>query len=137
MQHIKHKLILSLMLLLSLSVFSQSQSLNFSFQSDTIEIDGDIIDLDSTIKKQGNQLIWTQYVGDKERISTSKIITKNENWNKTNNLGEIVYSLEENGYQSTLTISGDSNGITVTFSLVTSNGQNENYVFKINTVTYN
>lgn len=121
----------------SLSVFGQSQSLKFTLQSNDIEIEGSKTGVKSTIIKQGNQLFWTQHIDDREMTSTYKIKEKNENWNKENSQGELEYVLDENGYQSTLTISGDSNGISIILSSVESNGQKEDFVFKINTITYN
>ena len=137
MQNIKHLLTGSLLILLSLSAFSQSQSLNFTIQSNSVEIDGDIIEMQSNMVKLDNELVWTQQLDGNELKTTYTITNETENWNKGNSQGEVVYALEINGYQNTLTITGDSNGVSAILSTVKSNGQNENYVFNISTITYN
>lgn len=137
MQNIKHLIVCSLLLMFSVSVFAQSEDLNFTLQSNSIEIDGDLIDIASILKKEGNQFIWTQQIGGNDAISTYNITDKIENWDKDNSVGSIEYSLETNGYQSTLSISGDTNGVLVTLSSTTSNGQIETLAFNISTITYN
>lgn len=137
MQNIKHIIVCSLLLMFGASVFAQTEDLNFTLQSSSIEMDGDSTNIESILKKEGNQFVWTQQIGENESISTYTIIDSTENWDIDNSTGTIEYTLEINGYQNTLSISGDSNGVSVALSSATSNGQIETLVFNISTVSYN
>ncbi len=137
MQYIKHIIICSMLLMFSTTALGQSETLNFTLESNSVELDGDNIALESNLVKTGDQFVWSQE-NSGNAISTTYVITnKVENWNTETSTGSIEYTLENNGYQSTLTINGTSNGVSAILSSVTSNGQTENLVFNISTTTYN
>lgn len=136
MKHIKH-IICSLVIMFSISVFAQSGDLDFTLQSNSIEMDGDSNPIASIMTKLGNQFVWKQQNGENEFNTTYNIAYKIENWEQSSSTGTIEYTLEANGFESTLTITGDTNGILATLSSTESNGQIETLSFNISLITYN
>ncbi len=137
MKHYINKFIVITILLFSFfQLHAQTSALNFTLNSDKVKISGHSTEIESTIKKIENNLVWTQYVNGKTKIIKFTITDNTENWDRETSLGSIFYTMPLEGHTCNLKLIGLESEITATLTIRISNRQEEHYIFNISSINY-
>ena len=115
---------------------AQTSSLNFTLISENVNALGHDTAISSTITKTENSLIWTQNTDDNTDTTSFTITGTSGNWNQSTSLGSITYTMDIEGYQSELTLIGQESGITAILKLFIPEAEDEEYIFNIDTISY-
>ena len=132
------KNLISLVLALVVSYQTWSQTKNFTLESDYIETsDEQTISITSTLRKDGNNLIWTKEDGQRQRITFFAIVHSNEaEQNPNAEDSTLTYYLEANGLEGELNIKtmnteAETSDYEVTMKTTTFLGRSEDFTFHL------
>jgi len=135
--YIKKGIVLIILLFGMLQLQAQDTTLNFTLESDVVNIAGYDTALKSTIIKSDGNIILTQYSSDAKNETKFNIINSSGDWNQDTSIGSIIYSMAIDDFQCNLTLLGQESGISVILNLRTPNLQYDEYKFIIRDITYN
>jgi len=136
MKQIFKALIIMLLMFNNALLQAQASEMNFTLNSESLNISGEDMAMSSTITKTGNSLVWTQNNNSTPFISTFTITGTSGNWDETTASGNITYNMTFDTYQCTLTLSGEQTDMTAILSIKVSNEKEEHYTFNINAISY-
>lgn len=132
-----HNITIALAFLLSLSsVKGHSQDLDYTLQSDTLNIGDDAIPSTSSLVKHGNAFTWTQYQIGNESVTVFVVNSSTGQWDAESSIGNITYALNIGGHESSLTLTGDGSGLSAQLVFDSASSQPEIYTFNITAITY-
>lgn len=115
---------------------SQTETLNFTINSETVQVSGQDISISSTLTKNENTLVWTQSNNENSDTTTFTIINITGNWDQSTSLGTVTYTLDIEGSQNELTLIGQESGTTATLTFMMTETQEGKYIFNIDTISY-
>lgn len=115
---------------------AQTNVIDFTLNSENINISGQNFAITSTITKTENSLVWTQYANNNTDATNFTITGTTGNWDQATSSGLLTYSLIIDNYSADLTLSGQETGLTATLMLNATADSVESYTFNIDTITY-
>ena len=137
MKNILKNSIVLICMLISLVSFSQSSEIDFNITSENYSIAGQAVNLQSTIEKSGNTLIWTQTDSDGiSEATTTQIEGTLDAWDTANTTGTLTCQLHIGTLPADFIIVGDANGLSVRMVVKLSADIQQIYIFNTNHITY-
>lgn len=136
MQSIKN--ILLLIVGISMSSMFQAQELSFTIISATTYDETIDLGIASSFTKQSTDLTWTQEVSGQTHTTLLEIISSEGSWNVESSQGILMYYLMQEDSGITLTITGDSEGITAVLTMPSNTTESETleYTFSNCSISY-
>lgn len=92
-QQIKSLVIILLITISFTGASAQEQGINFVLSSNTVDISGTIVSINSTFTKSSYTLTWIQENNDVSDITTFTIDSITNNWDQTTSSGSLYYEL--------------------------------------------
>lgn len=135
MKYIYNSIII-IALLSNMTSPAQSNNLDFTLESDSVDIAGQQMPLTSTIAKANNNIVWTQIVNGNTNVTSFNISGTTGDWDAQTSLGNIIYKIDTDGQQIELQILGLQTSISATLSVKKHDNSNETYVFNVNSMSY-
>ncbi|TPV35108.1 hypothetical protein FJ651_06190 [Paucihalobacter ruber] len=116
-------------LAISMSSYLMSQELNFEINSPTIYDETIDLGIGSSFTKNGMILTWVQEVSGQTHTNQLEIISSAGNWDVDSSTGNLIYNLVQEGSGITLTIIGQTDGITAELTMPSSDPEAPTLVY--------
>ncbi len=136
MKHIFKSIIVALLVFSASNLNAQTDTLNFTLNSETVNTSDEDFFISSTFTKTENTLVWTQNTEDNIDTTSFIITSTSGNWNQSTSLGSVIYTLDSEGYQCELILTGLESGISAIIAFITETEQQDQYTFIIDTISY-
>lgn len=138
----KHN-VLFLLLFFQFGILASQNNINYTITSDEVSLFGESQQINSTIKKKGDLLIWIQEKNGKIKEINFRIQKTKGAWDSINSEGSVTYSLKNkdyNGYKVLFNLKSIPDG-TVAYFFIRRNGNNKKrkedlYTFTISEIIY-
>lgn len=115
---------------------AQTVTIEWSAESYLVALNDVDVEIESHLTKQDTTFTWEQIGYNNSDTNLFTVTSTAGNWDSQNNLGELTYELTTEDSSANLTLTGTTDGITLTLLVHGLNGSpNENYTFYIETLT--
>ncbi|PQV47451.1 hypothetical protein CLV33_107240 [Jejuia pallidilutea] len=136
MNHILKHIAFIFILAFSIYANSQNQTIDFTLNSNSLIIDEEVVNIESSIVKEGKSLIWTQTLKEAKRSVNFIITDESENWDPDTSLGDITYIVVIDDIKGSMTISGEENETKAVLVLNVPEIGTETTLFTIQSISY-
>ncbi len=134
------KYIFKLVLVLTLFnmgwVYGQSTTIDYTLESETVEISGMDVTILSTINKIGNTIEWKQEANGNVSFTNFQINSVSGDWNQNTSTGSLTCVIVIEDYQGFFVLEGTAVHLTASLSLTKNGTEQQQYTFKTNSITY-
>jgi len=117
-------------------ITAQTNTMNFTFQSDSVIISGENFTTDSVFSKTGNTLVWTQVKNGIIDAMNFSITSSSGSWDQVTSQGNINYVMNFDNYQCDFIVSSQNSNLTVTLTFNLNGTQVDQYIFNVDTISY-
>ncbi|PQV44584.1 hypothetical protein CLV33_1214 [Jejuia pallidilutea] len=118
------------------SNFAQEQNMGFVLTSDGLAIFGESVPITSTITKSSGTIVWFQENNGNSDTTVFNITNTTGNWDQAASTGALNYELDWEGLSCELSLTEGASGIIAKLTIHISEEKHDEYIFNINSVTY-